>query len=251
MVVLEGQKRIEAGATVSVLDRDHAIFLRRGHYGMAATLSQETGAYRCAIFFDDAFLGEFAHQHSLLPDGRMAADPRPAGAARARVAATPREHRVGVALLHPRRREPPAHPSAETPGDPAEPPRRRPGVRARALSPAHRLRQAERPRPPRRGTLGRPVTIETLARTAGMSVSAFKREFRGAFAASPREWMTERRLDRARHLLARADRNVTDVSLEVGFESVSHFIHRFRRRFAVTPKQFQMSQSRQNQSHAR
>ena len=63
--------------------------------------------------------------------------------------------------------------------------------------------------------------------------------------------MTERRLDRARHLLARADRNVTDVSLEVGFESVSHFIHRFRRRFAVTPKQFQMSQSRQNQSHAR
>ena len=76
MVVLEGQKRIEAGATVSVLDRDHAIFLRRGHYGMAATLSQETGAYRCAIFFfDDAFLGEFAHQHSLLPDGRIAADP--------------------------------------------------------------------------------------------------------------------------------------------------------------------------------
>ena len=99
--------------------------------------------------------------------------------------------------------------------------------------------------------LGRPVTIETLARTAGMSVSAFKREFRGAFAASPREWMTERRLDRARHLLARADRNVTDVSLEVGFESVSHFIHRFRRRFAVTPKQFQMSQSRQNPSRAR
>ena len=44
---------------------------------------------------------------------------------------------------------------------------------------------------------------------------------------------------------------VSDVSLEVGFESVSHFIHRFRRRFAVTPKQFQMSQSRQNQSHAR
>ena len=185
MVVLEGQKRIEAGATVSVLDRDHAIFLRRGHYGMAATLSQETGAYRCAIFFfDDAFLGEFAHQHSLRrPHSRRSGVP--AGAARARVAATPREHRVGVALLHPRRREPPAHPSAETPGDPAEPPRRRPGVRARALSPAHRLRQAERPRAPRRGTLGRPVTIETLARTAGMSVSAFKREFRGAFAASP------------------------------------------------------------------
>jgi AraC-like DNA-binding protein len=93
--------------------------------------------------------------------------------------------------------------------------------------------------------LGRPVTIEALARQSGMSLSAFKREFRGAFGASPRGWLTDRRLDRARHLLARGDRNVTEVGLEVGFESVSHFIHRVRRRFAVTPTQFQMSQTRQ------
>ena len=77
-----------------------------------------------------------------------------------------------------------------------------------------------------------------------MSLSAFKREFRGAFGASPRGWLTDRRLDRARHLLARGDRNVT----EVGFESVSHFIHRVRRRFAVTLTQFQMSQTRQKPS---
>ena len=253
MVVLEGQKRIEAGATVSVLDRDHAIFLRRGHYGMAATLSQETGAYRCAIFFfDDAFLGEFAHQHSLLPDGRMAAGPASPLALPVRVSPLLRASIESVLPYF-------THDGANRPrilrlklqeillnlldADPES------GL-ARFL-----LRIVSDKRsllgPLVEAHLGRPVTIERLARTAGMSVSAFKREFRGAFAASPREWMTERRLDRARHLLARADRNVTDVSLEVGFESVSHFIHRFRRRFAVTPKQFQMSQSRQNQSHAR
>jgi AraC-like DNA-binding protein len=99
--------------------------------------------------------------------------------------------------------------------------------------------------------LDHPVTIEELARKVGMSVSVFKRKFRGAFAESPREWMIQRRLDRARHLLARADRNVTEVIHEVGFESVSHFIHRFRRRFDVTPKQFQKSQSRQHPTLAR
>ena len=99
--------------------------------------------------------------------------------------------------------------------------------------------------------LGRPVTIETLARTAGMSVSAFKREFRGAFAASSREWMTERRLDRARHLLARADRNVTEVSLAIGFESVSHFIHRFGRPLGRDTQAVPDEPCRQNQSHAR
>jgi hypothetical protein len=69
IVVLDGHKRIEMGATACVLDRDHALFLRRGQYGMPTTLSQATRAYRCAIFFfDDAFLGEFAHRHNLLAD---------------------------------------------------------------------------------------------------------------------------------------------------------------------------------------
>ena len=89
MVVLEGQKRIEAGATVvgarpRPRDLPAAGPLRYGRHALPGD-----HAHRCAIFFfDDAFLGEFAHQHSLLLDGRMAADPVPAGAARARVAAT-------------------------------------------------------------------------------------------------------------------------------------------------------------------
>jgi AraC-like DNA-binding protein len=63
----------------------------------------------------------------------------------------------------------------------------------------------------------------------------------GNIAASPREWMTERRLDRARHPLARTDRNGIELSLAIGFESVSHCMHRFRCRCAVTPKPFPMS----------
>jgi AraC-like DNA-binding protein len=42
----------------------------------------------------------------------------------------------------------------------------------------------------------------------------------GDIAASPRKWMTARRLDRARHLLARTDRNVIEAGPAIGFESV-------------------------------
>jgi AraC-like DNA-binding protein len=251
VVVLEGQKRIEAEGAVSLLDPEHAVFLRRGYYGMAATLSQDTGRYRCAtFFFDDAFLGEFAHQESLLGGDQLSA--APAWALPVPVSPV---LRASIEALRPY-------------FDHAGPNRPR-ILRLKLQEILLNLLDADAGAglagvlldivadkrnllgPLVEANLGRPVTIEALARQAGMSLSAFKREFRGAFGASPREWLTDRRLDRARHLLARADRNVTEVGLEVGFESVSHFIHRFRRRFAVTPKQFQMSQTRQNQSRPR
>jgi AraC-like DNA-binding protein len=252
VVVLEGQKRIEAEGAVSILDPEHAVFLRRGHYGMAATLSEHTGRYRCAtFFFDDAFLGEFAHQESLLGGDRSS------GAAPAWTLPVPVSPalRASIEALRP-------YFEHAGPNRPrilrlklqeillnlldADPAGRLAGFLLDIVADKRNILG-----PLVEAHLGRPVTIEELARQAGMSLSAFKREFRGAFGASPREWLTDRRLDRARHLLARADRNVTEVGLEVGFESVSHFIHRFRRRFAVTPKQFQMSQTRQNQSRPR
>jgi AraC-like DNA-binding protein len=217
---------------------------------MAATLSQHTGRYRCAtFFFDDAFLGDFAHQQGLLGDGTSGAPilalPVPVSPAL----------RASIEALRPY-------------FDHAGPNRPR-ILRLKLQEILLNLLDADSGArlagflldivadkrnflgPLVEAHLGRPVTIQALARQAGMSLSAFKREFRGAFGAAPREWMTDRRLDRARHLLARADRNVTEVGLEVGFESVSHFIHRFRRRFAITPKQFQMSQTRRNPSRPR
>jgi AraC-like DNA-binding protein len=53
-------------------------------------------------------------------------------------------------------------------------------------------------------------------------------------------FVLDRRLDRAHHMLADpclADRTITMIAFDVGFRDLSHFNHRFRRRFGVTPSQ--------------
>jgi AraC-like DNA-binding protein len=94
-------------------------------------------------------------------------------------------------------------------------------------------------------------TVSELARDAGRSLSTFKRRFRAMTGQSPATWLRERRLERARILLQTTDRSVTDVALEVGFASLSHFVHAFRRRFRQTPQGVRKNQKRQRMSHSR
>jgi AraC-like DNA-binding protein len=48
-------------------------------------------------------------------------------------------------------------------------------------------------------------------------------------------YVREARLDHARRLLLEAGNRVSDVALEVGFESPAHFTREFKRRFGVAP----------------
>jgi AraC-like DNA-binding protein len=78
-------------------------------------------------------------------------------------------------------------------------------------------------------------SLTTLARGAGQSLSTFKRHFRAATGVPPAAWVRQKRLARAKLLLETSDRSVTDIALDVGFSSVSHFVHTFRRRYQITP----------------
>lgn len=99
--------------------------------------------------------------------------------------------------------------------------------------------------------MGRRRTLVELARGSGRSLSTFKRQFRDVTGQSPAAWLRERRLDRARIVLETTDRSVTEVALEVGFGSLSHFVHAFRRRFQKTPQQVRKNQKRQRVSRLR
>lgn len=83
--------------------------------------------------------------------------------------------------------------------------------------------------------LAEPLTVETLAAQACLSPSAFSRAFRERTGRSPYQYVKEKRLDRARHLLGEQCLGVTDVARAVGYTSVSHFIKEFRGRFGETP----------------
>ena len=89
--------------------------------------------------------------------------------------------------------------------------------------------------------LHRPFSVDELAEQACMSRSTFYRHFRTTFGVTPLQYVTRMRIEHAKALLRESDRTVTDVSLDLGFSSVSHFIDLFRRRVGLTPQAYQRS----------
>jgi len=90
-------------------------------------------------------------------------------------------------------------------------------------------------------SLAEPVSLTEAARAACLSRFHFLRAFRHAFGQTPHQFLTTQRLERARQLLSRGDRSVTDVCLESGFQSLGSFSALFRRHFGVSPRQVQTS----------
>lgn len=82
----------------------------------------------------------------------------------------------------------------------------------------------------------KPLSMNELARLSGRSLSAFKRDFESHFQISPGHWIRQKRLEHAHFLLRNTSMNVSEVSMEIGYESVSHFIKAYKLQYGATPK---------------
>jgi AraC-like DNA-binding protein len=80
-----------------------------------------------------------------------------------------------------------------------------------------------------------PIGVGDVARAAGVSTWHLIRQFRRAFGCTPGRYLRERRLTRARQLLASSELSVTEVCFAVGFESLGSFCTLFRRCEGETP----------------
>jgi AraC-like DNA-binding protein len=80
-----------------------------------------------------------------------------------------------------------------------------------------------------------PLTVDDLARAAGLSRAHFSREFRRAYGESPHAYLLTRRLERAAALLRTTDRSVTEICFSVGLQSVGSFTTSFTRTYGVSP----------------
>lgn len=81
----------------------------------------------------------------------------------------------------------------------------------------------------------KPLSVEELARKAGMSVAAFHHYFKLVTASSPLQYLKRIRLDHARQLMAHNGHNASTAARAVGYESPSQFSREFKRLFGVTP----------------
>lgn len=80
-----------------------------------------------------------------------------------------------------------------------------------------------------------PIVVNTLARNAGMALTTFHRQFKGATGLSPIQFQKQLRLLEARNLLAFEGHAVTTAAYEVGYQSPSQFNREYSRYFGASP----------------
>jgi len=84
-----------------------------------------------------------------------------------------------------------------------------------------------------------PIDLSRLCADLGVSMRALQENFRRFHGVSPRDYILECRLDKARQMLLVPGRaaSVTKVALECGFGDLSFFSEKYRGKFAELPSQ--------------
>jgi transcriptional regulator GlxA family with amidase domain len=83
-----------------------------------------------------------------------------------------------------------------------------------------------------------PLTAETLAKRAGISVRALSRIVHDRIGESPMNYYRKLRLQSARNALFYSDLAIQDIALTCGFSSPEVFSRTFRGHFGVSPREF-------------
>lgn len=85
------------------------------------------------------------------------------------------------------------------------------------------------------------ISISQLAFLCNMSLSTFKRTFQRIYDTTPGIWLNDKRLETAVLKLQDINARTSDFYLDLGFETHTGFIKSFKKKFGVTPKQYQMN----------
>lgn len=89
------------------------------------------------------------------------------------------------------------------------------------------------------------ITLEQVSEIANLSVSAFSRYFKTRVNKSFSEFLSEVRISHACKLLHDSDLNISQLSFECGFNTLSNFNKQFKEKMGITPlaykKDYKMS----------
>ena len=85
------------------------------------------------------------------------------------------------------------------------------------------------------------ISLSLLAQLVQLSPFHFSRAFKQSFGVPPHRYLTLRRIERAKILLAERTRSVTEIGLDVGFSETSSFTAAFHKVTGETPTEYRRS----------
>ena len=88
------------------------------------------------------------------------------------------------------------------------------------------------------------LTLEELAKKAGMSRTYFSSVFKSLNGLTPWEYIGLKRIERAKRLLLTSDKSVLEISLDCGFNSISQFNRQFKHITGRTPLEYKISNTK-------
>lgn len=80
-----------------------------------------------------------------------------------------------------------------------------------------------------------PPSLAELSKAAGINEFKLKNGFKQVFDATVFGYLNDHKMEHARQLLRIPEYSVTNIAEELGFSSVQHFSHAFRKKFGVSP----------------
>ena len=82
------------------------------------------------------------------------------------------------------------------------------------------------------------ITVAVLAEYTGLSESYLSRVFKQNLGISISDYIREKKIEKATHLLRYSDKSIIDIANYLSFSSQSHFIQTFENFTGMTPKKY-------------
>ena len=94
------------------------------------------------------------------------------------------------------------------------------------------------------------VDIEQLITFMSMSLADFEGKLRRITNKTPKEYISEYRIDKAKQMLAHTDESIADISFELGFANAAQFNRLFQEATEMTPSQYRDAQRQTDSTSA-
>ena len=88
------------------------------------------------------------------------------------------------------------------------------------------------------------IDFKGLAKSTGVTYDVFRRNFKKKYGISPKNYLINLRLEKAKKMLGDPEQNCTQVALECGFSSSAQFSTMFHNKYGISPKKYALGQKK-------